>query len=32
VGYVFARNLYYVDGARNLNLNDTLMLRLGLAY
>jgi hypothetical protein len=32
VGYVFARNLYYVDGARNLNLTDTLMLRLGLAY
>lgn len=32
VGYVFARNLYYVDGARNLNLNDTIMLRLGLAY
>lgn len=32
VGYVFARNVYLVDGARNLNLNDTLMLRLGLAY
>ena len=32
VGYVFARNVYLVEGARNVNLNDTLMLRLGLAY
>ena len=32
VGYVFARNIYIVDQARNLPLNDSLMLRLGLAY
>ena len=32
VGYVFARNVYIVDGPKNVNLNDTLMLRLGLAY
>jgi hypothetical protein len=35
VGYVFARQLFYVDGppsGQYQNLNDTLMLRLGLAY
>ena len=35
VGYVFARQLFYVDGppqGQYQNLNDTLMLRVGLAY
>jgi hypothetical protein len=33
VGYVFARQLFFVDGPPQYqNLNDTLMLRLGLAY
>lgn len=33
VGYVFARQLFFVDGPPQYqNLNDTLMLRAGLAY
>jgi hypothetical protein len=33
VGYVFARQLFFVDGPPQYqNLDDTLMLRLGLAY
>ena len=33
VGYVFYRQLYFVDGPPNIqNLNSTIMFRLGLAY